>query len=63
MTTQRPKQMVIRVTEREHEEFRRAAQLAGLPFSDWVRRRLTDAAEQVMRVHSGHEGEGSPTTN
>ena len=61
MTTKRPKQMVIRVTEREHEEFRRAAQLAGLPFSDWVRRRLTDAAEQVMRVHSGHEGE-RPTT-
>ena len=61
MTTQRPKQMVIRLTDREHEEFRRAAQLAGLPFSDWVRRRLTDAAEQVMREHSGQGGEGIPT--
>ncbi len=53
--------MVIRLTDREHEEFRRAAQLAGLPFSDWVRRRLTDAAEQVMREHSGQGGEGIPT--
>ena len=61
MATQRPKQMVVRLTEREHEEFRRAAQLAGLPFSDWVRRRLTDAADQVMRDHSGQGGEGPPT--
>ena len=52
MSTQRPKHLVVRLTEREHEEFRRAAELDGLPFSDWVRRRLGEAAAQVIREHS-----------
>ena len=52
MTMPRPKQMVVRLTERENEEFRRAAELDGLPFSDWVRRRLGEAAAQVIREHS-----------
>ena len=59
MTMPRPKQMVVRLTERENEEFRRAAELAGLPFSDWVRRRLGEAAAQVIREHSRQEREGS----
>lgn len=45
----RSRQMVIRLTEREYDEFRRAAEAAGLPFSDWVRRRLTEAAEEEFR--------------
>ena len=53
----RPRQMVIRLTEREHGDFRRAAELAGLPFSDWVRRRLGEAAEQVFREHSQQGGD------
>ena len=59
MTMPRPKQMVVRLTERENEEFRRAAELAGLPFSDWVRRRLGEAAAQVIREHSRQDREGS----
>ena len=59
MTMSRPKQMVVRLTERENEEFRRAAELAGLPFSDWVRRRLGEAAAQVIREHSRRDREGS----
>ena len=53
----RSKQMVIRLTDREHEEFRRAAELSGLPFSDWVRRRLSEAAAEVFReaTRPGHE--------
>ena len=52
MTMPRPKQLVVRLTERENEDFRRAAELAGLPFSDWVRRRLGEAAEEVIREAS-----------
>ena len=55
----RSRQMVIRLTDREYEEFRRAAELAGLPFSDWVRRRLSEAAEEVFRVASRREREDS----
>lgn len=57
MTTQRPKHLVVRISEREHEELRRAAELAGLPFSDWVRRRLSEAAAQVLSEHSTREGD------
>ena len=49
----RSRQMVIRLTEREYEEFRRAAEAAGLPFSDWVRRRLTEAADEEFRETQG----------
>ncbi len=55
----RSRQMVIRLTDREYEEFRHAAELAGLPFSDWVRRRLSEAAEEVFRVASRREREDS----
>lgn len=49
---QRPRHLVVRLSDREHEDFRRAAELAGLPFSDWVRRRLTEAAEEEFREAS-----------
>ena len=55
----RSRQMVIRLTDREYEEFRHAAELAGLPFSDWVRRRLSEAAEEVFRGASRREREDS----
>ena len=55
----RSRQMVIRLTDREYEELRHAAELAGLPFSDWVRRRLSEAAEEVFRVASRREREDS----
>lgn len=46
------------MTERENEDFRRAAEIAGLPFSDWVRRRLSEAAADVFREASGGEPGG-----
>ena len=49
----RSRQMVIRLTEREYDEFRRAAAVAGLPFSDWVRRRLSEAAEEEFKEAPG----------
>ena len=54
---QRPRHLVVRLSDREHEEFRRAAELAGLPFSDWVRRRLAEAADEVIREASRRDGE------
>ena len=57
MTTRRRKHLVVRISEREHEELRRAAELAGLPFSDWVRRRLSEAAAQVLGEHSTRDGD------
>ena len=55
----RSKQMVIRLTEREYDDFRRAAEAAGLPFSDWVRRRLTEAVEEEFRETPGQSRETS----
>ena len=55
----RSRQMVIRLTEREYEEFRRAAEVAGLPFSDWVRRRLTEATAEELRETPGRDPERS----
>ena len=55
----RSRQMVIRLTDREYEEFRRAAEVAGLPFSDWVRRRLSEAAAREFRESSRCEREDS----
>ena len=59
MTMPRPKQLVVRLTERENEDFRRAAELAGLPLSDWVRRRRGEAAEEVIRESSRQRRDGS----
>ena len=55
----RSKQMVIRLTEQEQNELRRAAEIAGLPFSDWVRRRLSEAAAEVFREAARREREDS----
>ena len=46
--THRPKQISVRITDRENEDMRHAAELDGLPFTDWVRRRLGSAASLTL---------------
>ena len=39
----------IRLTEPEYDQYREAAERAGLTFSEWARERLTKAAKREAR--------------
>lgn len=48
-TEARGKLMQVRVQEREHVQFKEAAEQAGLELSSWVRERLLQAAKKELR--------------
>jgi uncharacterized protein (DUF1778 family) len=46
--TQRPRPLSLRLTEREDEELRQAAEMAGLSLAEFSRRAIAEAVREVL---------------
>ena len=52
-TTPRPPQITIKVTKKRKARYDRAAEIADITLSEWVRRVLDFAADELIEKHDG----------